>query len=50
MKKIPIGRDFFKDIIEGDFYYVDKTKMTFENTTFIGLAAKDKRAKFGNCN
>ena len=30
MKKIPIGRDFFKDIIEGDFYYVDKTKMIEE--------------------
>ncbi len=30
MKKIPIGRDFLKDIIEGDFYYVDKTKMIEE--------------------
>ena len=27
MKKIPIGRDNFKDIIERDFYYVDKTKL-----------------------
>lgn len=25
MKKIPIGRDNFKDIIEEGFYYVDKT-------------------------
>ena len=30
MKKIPIGRDNFKDIIEGDFYYVDKTKVIEE--------------------
>ena len=30
MKKLPIGRDNFKDIIEGDFYYVDKTKIIEE--------------------
>ena len=27
MKKLPIGRDNFKQIIEGKFYYVNKTKM-----------------------
>ena len=27
MKKLPIGRENLKDIIEGDFYYVDKTKI-----------------------
>ena len=27
MKKIPIGRDDFKDIIEKGYYYVDKTKI-----------------------
>ena len=27
MKKIPIGRDNFKDIIEKGYYYVDKTKI-----------------------
>ena len=30
MKKIPVGRDNLKDIIEGDFYYVDKTKVIEE--------------------
>lgn len=30
MKRLPIGRDNFKDIIEKDFYYVDKTKIIEE--------------------
>ena len=25
LKKLPIGKDDFKDIIENNFYYVDKT-------------------------
>ena len=30
MKKLPIGRDNLKDILEGYFYYVDKTKIIEE--------------------
>ena len=26
MKKLPIGVEDFKEIIKGDFYYIDKTK------------------------
>ncbi len=30
LKKIPIGVDNFKEIIEGDYYYIDKTEMIKE--------------------
>ena len=40
MKKIPIGRDFLKDIIEGDFYYVDKTKILTYSIAFKGKECK----------
>ena len=46
MKKIPIGRDFLKDIIEGDFYYVDKTKMIEElldSGAYITLFPRPRR-------
>lgn len=46
MKKLPIGRDNFKDIIEGDFYYVDKTKMLEEmreRGTYIALFPRPRR-------
>ncbi len=46
MKKLPIGRDNFKDIIEGDFYYVDKTKLIEElrdRGTYITLFPRPRR-------
>ena len=46
MKKIPIGRDNFKDIIEGDFYYVDKTKIIeelLERGSYITLFPRPRR-------
>lgn len=46
MKKIPIGRDNFYDIIEGDFYYVDKTKVIeeiLEKGAYITLFPRPRR-------
>ena len=46
MKKIPIGRDNFKDIIEGDFYYVDKTKVIEEildRGSYVTLFTRPRR-------
>ena len=46
MKKLPIGRDNFKDIIEGNFYYVDKTKIIEElldNGAYIALFPRPRR-------
>ena len=46
MKKLPIGRDLFKDIIEGDFYYVDKTKLLeelLERGAYISLFPRPRR-------
>ena len=46
MKKLPIGRDNFKDIIEGDFYYVDKTRLIeelLERGTYIALFPRPRR-------
>ena len=46
MKKLPIGRDNFKDIIEGDFYYVDKTKIIEElldKGAYIALFPRPRR-------
>ena len=46
MKKIPIGRDNFKDIIEQDFYYVDKTKMIeelLERGSYVTLFPRPRR-------
>ncbi len=46
MKKLPIGRDNLKDILEGDFYYVDKTKIIeelLENGTYVTLFPRPRR-------
>lgn len=46
MKKLPIGRDNFKQIIEGDFYYVDKTKMIedlLEDGSYVTLFPRPRR-------
>ena len=46
MKKLPIGRDNFKDIIEGNFYYVDKTKMLeelLERGSYVTLFPRPRR-------
>ena len=46
MKKLPIGRDNFKDIIEGDFYYVDKTKIIEElldRGAYVALFPRPRR-------
>ena len=46
MKKIPIGKDNFKDIIEKGFYYVDKTKMIediLERGAYIISFARPRR-------
>ena len=46
MKKLPIGRDNFKDIIEGDFYYADKTKIIedlLERGTYVALFPRPRR-------
>ena len=46
MKKLPIGRDNFKDIIEGEFYYVDKTKLLeelLERGAYIALFPRPRR-------
>ena len=46
MKKIPIGRDNFKDIIENDFYYVDKTKLIeelLERGSYVTLFPRPRR-------
>ena len=46
MKKIPIGRDSFKDIIEKDFYYVDKTKIIEEILdagAYVSLFSRPRR-------
>ena len=46
MKKLPIGRDFFKDIIEQDFYYVDKTDIInniLESGTYVSLFPRPRR-------
>ena len=45
-KKIPIGRDNFKDILEQDFYYVDKTKMIeelLERGSYVTLFPRPRR-------
>ena len=46
MKKLPIGRDLFKDIIEKGFYYVDKTKMIeelLERGSYVTLFPRPRR-------
>ena len=46
MKKLPIGRDDLKDIIEGNFYYVDKTKLLeelLEKGAYIALFPRPRR-------
>ena len=46
MKKLPIGRDNFKQIIEGDFYYADKTKMIedlLEEGTYVASFPRPRR-------
>lgn len=46
MKKLPIGRENLKDIIEGDFYYVDKTKIIeelLERGAYITLFPRPRR-------
>ena len=46
MKKIPIGRDDFKDIIEKDFYYVDKTKIIekiLDTGAYVSLFSRPRR-------
>ena len=46
MKKLPIGRDNFKDIIEENFYYVDKTKMIeelLERGAYVTLFPRPRR-------
>ena len=46
MKKLPIGRDNFKQIIEGNFYYVDKTKMIedlLEEGSYVTLFPRPRR-------
>ena len=46
MKKLPIGRDNFKDIIEGDFYYADKTKIIeelLERGAYVALFPRPRR-------
>ena len=46
MKKLPIGRDNFKDIIEGNIYYVDKTKMLeelLERGSYVTLFPRPRR-------
>ena len=46
MKKIPIGRDDFKDIIEKGYYYVDKTKIiedVLEVGAYVTLFPRPRR-------
>ena len=46
LKKIPIGMDNFKDIIQGNYYYVDKTKMIeeiLERGSYITLFPRPRR-------
>lgn len=46
MKKIPIGRDNFKDIIEQNYYYVDKTKLIeelLERGSYVTLFPRPRR-------
>ena len=46
MKKIPIGRDDFKDIIEKGYYYVDKTKIiedVLEVGSYVTLFPRPRR-------
>ena len=46
MKKLPIGRDNFKEIIEEEFYYVDKTKMLeelLERGSYVTLFPRPRR-------
>ena len=46
IKSLPIGRDYFKDIIEGDFYYVDKTdiiKDLLKNKNYVSLFPRPRR-------
>ena len=46
LKSLPIGRDNFKDIIEGDFYYVDKTDIIEEilkNKNYVSLFPRPRR-------
>ena len=40
MKRLAIGVSDFKKIIEGDFYYFDKTKLIEENKQFSTLFYK----------
>ena len=45
-KSLPIGRDNFKDIIEGYFYYVDKTDIIeeiFKNKNYVSLFPRPRR-------
>ena len=40
MKMLPIGRDNFKDIMDNDLYYVDKTNIIEEilyNKNYVSL-------------
>ena len=46
MKKLPIGRDLFKNIIEEDCYYVDKTKIIeelIEKGAYVTLFPRPRR-------
>ena len=46
MKMLPIGRDNFKDIIDNDLYYVDKTNIIEEilyNKNYVSLFPRPRR-------
>lgn len=46
MKKLPIGRENLKDIIEKDFFYIDKTKIIedlLDNGAYISLFPRPRR-------
>ena len=40
MKKIPIGEDNFKDLIEKNAYYVDKTEVINESKNYFIMKRK----------
>ena len=46
MKMLPIGRDNFKDIMDNDLYYVDKTNIIEEilyNKNYVSLFPRPRR-------
>lgn len=46
MKPLPIGRDNFKQIIENNWYYVDKTKLIEDSLTsgaYVTLFSRPRR-------